>query len=215
MVAAVVSISLASCADGGRGSVSQPPADTDTATVPRSDPGAGAQSTIPAPPPDQAVTTVASPNITGTSTVFSSASGGFGEGWSDYGWSPRTTGPGAAEVDMGEYGGWVIGWASGREDLATRGPFVGVRFRYGAPAEVLEELLVLQLADSDATVFPEIRVPSAVVGADGWRRAQLLFDQLNPLDHPFDRVIIKAGRKLRSATRVRLDDIELLAGSID
>ena len=116
---------------------------------------------------------------------------------------------------LGEYGGWVIGWASGREDLATRGPFVGVRFRYGAPAEVVEELLVVQLADADATVFPEIRVPASAVGADGWRRAEMLFDQLNPLDHPFDRLMVKAGRKVPPGTHVRLDDIELLAGTID
>ena len=181
-----------------------------SSTVGPSPPTAPAVSPTSPPVTDSAPTSTAAILVTGMLPVFEAA---LAPGWSDYGWSKRTVGPGPAVVDMGDFGGWAIGWPNGADDLTTRASLVGLQFSYSAAADVVRELLVVQLGDAAATAFPEIRVTITEPGADGLRVQRVMFDQLNPLRHPFDRIIIKAGRKVPVGNNVTVDHIRLLTTS--
>lgn len=138
--------------------------------------------------------------------------GRISPGWADYGWSERTMGSGPVTVDVGNFGGFILAWPAGADDLATRGPFVSLRLSFSTGPDVTSEVLGVQLADAAGTDFPVIGAGWSAPGPDGMRQTTVAFDQLDPLGKGFDRIVVKAARRVPSGTRVQVDGIQLLAG---
>lgn len=168
-------------------------------------------STAPAEPSTSAAPSSVAPAtslvVTGRLPVFE---GGLSAGWADYGWSQRTVGPGAATIDLGNFGGLILAWPSGADDLAGRGPFVAMELAFSAAADVTSEPLAVQLADAAGSDYPSIGAGFAAPGADGLRRAVIPFNQLDPLSKGFDRIVFRSTRMLPVGTVITLDHVGFL-----
>jgi len=130
-------------------------------------------------------------------------SGGLKNAWEDWGWADRKiSGPGPAELDFTNYGGWILHHDS------QSGSFGALVFRMKAPkgaGEFLEVKLSSDVASLDAIkVGPRYQFP----GADGWTLVVIPWYELNPYNQPFDGIRFRAFRALSNA-RLQMDGIAL------
>lgn len=127
--------------------------------------------------------------------------GALAEGWRDYGWAPRDIGKGPARVDMSNFGGWIIAHPR------LTGRFGALSFRLSAPAEY-GDFLEVRLASNGRDVFPKVAVrrEHRTPLPDGWSRIELPQEALNPGALPFDRIVLRAAKKIGSE-RVSFDEI--------
>lgn len=127
----------------------------------------------------------------------------LGAGWDDWGWGPHELGGGPARIVFEGYGGIIFHHA----ELPWQ--FGGVSFRYQAPEEFgdfLQVSLRWQGAPDDA--FPVVPVKPQHVAQlpDGWREVLIDWQELNPGQRAFDRLMISASRPV-SGTPVQLDRV--------
>ncbi|WP_407737835.1 glycoside hydrolase family 44 protein [Hyalangium sp.] len=128
---------------------------------------------------------------------------GVKPGWEASGWSEREVqGPGPAKVMMAELGGWSL-----RRMQPLQSGFSGLAFRYKAPS-AYGDFLEVRLDAADKTVFPRVRVgPQHVVNhQDDWIQVLVPWPELNPKMQPFDRVIMRAHKRVGSEW-VQLDSL--------
>jgi hypothetical protein len=113
-------------------------------------------------------------------------------GWDDWGWGPHQLGNGPAKIVFQNYGGWLLHHA----DLPWR--FGGVSFRYKAPAQFGEFLLVsLRQSGKPDDAFPVVSVEARHIAAvDGWQEVLVDWKELNPDRMPFDRLLIGSRAKV-------------------
>ena len=126
--------------------------------------------------------------------------------WQDYGWAPRKPHPPGAElIDLADKGGWILA------KPGLKGNFGGVKLRFRAPAE-LGDFLEVRVDSTRADVFPRIQTGPAhrVDLPDGWSEIFVPMEELNPNAVGFDRVVIRAHRKVPSLF-VELDEVGLTA----
>jgi hypothetical protein len=139
-------------------------------------------------------------------TLFS---GGFKADWENYGWADGDLkGPGPAKLDLSNRAGWIIASPTLRDSGALRRRFGGVAFRYKAPPDFGDFLEVrLSLQDSN---YEGVKLTAAHLTAlpDGWTQVLVPMRELNPHGQPFDRVRIRAHKKVAS-TPVLIDAIAL------
>ncbi|HEY3494612.1 MAG TPA: glycoside hydrolase family 44 protein, partial [Polyangiaceae bacterium] len=133
--------------------------------------------------------------------------GSLGKGWKDWGWGARELADaGPARVRFSEFGGFVLR----RERPGRRAG--AVVFRYRARAEP-SEFLDLSLGSESAkpNTFPRVRVAERYVAEldDGWREVLVPFQELNPTDASFDRIVLQAARVLGSDFWVEIDKVVL------
>ena len=131
--------------------------------------------------------------------------GGFGPGWIDLGWAPRTVAPGGpASLDFADSGGWIV------SNPALQGSFGWLTFRIKATAGVGDALEV-RLDSSLSENFPRLRAIAQQHRAreDGFEEIWVSMQDLNPRNAPFDRVVFQAAGKL-AHDRVLLDEINLV-----
>ncbi len=120
---------------------------------------------------------------------------GVKTGWEVGGWSDREVqGSGPAKVMMAELGGWSL-----RRMQPLKGDFSGLAFRYKAPSEY-GEFLEVRLDSGDKTVFPRVRVGAQhqVNRQEDWVQVLVPWTELNPKLQPFDRVIMRAHKRVGS-----------------
>ncbi len=120
--------------------------------------------------------------------------GGLRAGWEDAGWATEreVQGPGPARLRLAELGGWTLKHAG-----SLRGAFGGLALRYHAPAD-FGEFLEVRLDSEDTTLFPRVQVNARHrVGQDGeWTQLLIPMSELNPDMKSFDRVILRAHRRV-------------------
>ena len=136
-------------------------------------------------------------------TIFD---GGFGPGWTDWGWGPHEFKEReAGRVRFGDYGGIIL-----HHDVVSR-PFGALVFRFRAPPEFGEFLEVaLQYEQLGDDVFPRVPVGTRESARldGGFQEALIPWNALNPSGGPFDRIVIRARRPVGSEW-VSLDKIVL------
>jgi hypothetical protein len=133
---------------------------------------------------------------------------GFQSGWQDYGWAPRDLQPGqSAHLDFSNKGGWIIA----RPGL--KGRFGGLVFRFRAPTEY-GDFLEVRVDSANADVFPRVAIGPAqrIDAPDGWSQAWVPIEALNPSSASFDRIVLRAARRVGSE-KVDVDDIGFTEGS--
>jgi hypothetical protein len=126
--------------------------------------------------------------------------------WDDYGWSPHDPrGKGPAEMSFANYGGWILAHP------VLKAPFGGLRFKFQAPAS-FGDFLEVRFDSTRSDVFPRVR-PQArhrVGESKGWIEVFIPIEELNPQNHPFDRVVIRAFKEVPDVP-LRFDDVGLTA----
>jgi hypothetical protein len=129
--------------------------------------------------------------------------GKLGAGWDDWGWGPHELGGGPARIAFEGYGGIIFHHAE------LRWQYGGVSFRYKAPEEFADFLQVsLRWQGVPDDSFPVVPVKPQHVAElpDGWREVLVDWQELNPGQRAFDRLMISAFRPV-SGTRVQLDRV--------
>ncbi|WP_224363493.1 glycoside hydrolase family 44 protein [Hyalangium versicolor] len=129
---------------------------------------------------------------------------GVKPGWEDAGWSEREVRAGPAKVIMADMGGWMLKHAG-----PLKGRFGGLALRYKAPSG-FGEFLEVRLDSEGKTAFPRVRVNARhVLAQDGdWVQLLIPMSELNPDAKPFDRVVLRAHKKVGSDW-VELDQLGL------
>lgn len=136
--------------------------------------------------------------------------GGFQGEWLDGGWGPHEiVDGGPARIGFAGFGG-----------ITLRGPEIDSRyaafsFRYKAPP-AFGDFLEVELKGTSRTdpALPLVGVEPrhTALLADGWREVVIGMKELNPSRSRFDRIVIKAGKRV-AADWVSLDKIGLLAAA--
>jgi hypothetical protein len=128
--------------------------------------------------------------------------GALGAGWSDWGWSPRVLGKGSAELDVTNFGGWIV------QHAAFDHPFGALTFRMKAP-KVAGEFLEVHLVSPSETSYPPVLVTAAMQNPldDGWAEVSIPFKTLDPELLPFDRITFRASKSVTA--KLLLDRIAL------
>lgn len=135
--------------------------------------------------------------------------GGLKGKWQDYGWAPRTLEDDEpAKLNLSDYGGWIV-----KSDEVPSGASA-VAFRFKAPADV-GDFLEVRLGDEDERAFPKVRVAASHRRTldDGWEEVVVSMRELNPEALPFDRVVLRAHRRVPKQW-VLVDDLALIVGSV-
>ncbi len=121
--------------------------------------------------------------------------GGLKPGWEAGGWSQRELeGQGPARVMMSELGGWSL-----KRKEPLKGTFGGLALRYRAPAGY-GEFLEVRVDSEDANVYPRVKVGAQhmVSRQEDWVQVLVPLAELNPQMKPFDRIILRAHRRVGS-----------------
>lgn len=131
--------------------------------------------------------------------------GGFGPGWEDYGWTPRSLGKGPASLDMAAYGGWIVAHPG------LSGRYGALVFQLRAPVRY-GDFLEVRVASDKRDLFPQlvVRAEHRAPLADGWVQVVVPLRELNPDALPFDRVMLRAARPVGSE-RVLVDKLGFTA----
>jgi hypothetical protein len=127
------------------------------------------------------------------------------KGWDDWGWGAHDLGKGPAKIVFEGYGGIVL------HHNPLSSPYGGFSFRYKAPAAFPEFLQVsLRVGAEPEDAFPTVAVRGRHIAPqpDGWNEVLIDWQELNPKQRPFDRVLI-ASRALVGSEPVLLDRILL------
>lgn len=130
--------------------------------------------------------------------------GGVKPGWEALGWSELQVGSsGPAKVMMDNLGSWTL---RHKEPLKGSG-FAALAFRYKAPSEY-GDFLEVRLDSADKTVFPRVRIEKKhqVSRQDEWVQVMVPWAELNPKMEAFDRVIMRAHKRVGSEW-VQLDSL--------
>ena len=131
--------------------------------------------------------------------------GKLGGNWQDWGWGPHELGHGAAQLNMSNYGGWIL-W-----NPKMPQQFGGLVFRLRAPASFGSFLQVhlLEPGKSQPTL-PGVDIGPEHMKAlpDGWVEVYVPWNLLDPGQIPFDRVQIHA-RIPVSSEPVQFDKVVL------
>jgi Glycoside hydrolase family 44 len=125
---------------------------------------------------------------------------GLKNGWSDYGWAPRTLTGGPASFDLSSYAGWIVAHPG------LKGRFEALVFRLKAPADE-RDFLEVMLGEGD---YPPVKIVAAHrrdVGG-GWQEVLVPMSELNPGHQQFDRIRFRADRPF-GHEKVLLDKIGL------
>jgi len=120
---------------------------------------------------------------------------GLKPGWEVGGWSDRQVeAMGPVKVMMAELGGWTL---RRKQPLDSR--FGALAFRYKAPSDY-GEFLEVRVDSGEEDTFPRVQVGAQhMVSRDGdWVQVILPMAELNPQGHPFDRVIMRAHKRVGS-----------------
>ncbi len=146
----------------------------------------------------------AEPKATGTAAprvIEVLYSGQLQNGWLDYGWSPRTVGTGPAQVDLTNYGGWILGKPGKKQG------FGGLRFKVGS-ADAAD----LEIRIEGQGSFPKLALVSfePISEAGGWREYFLPMGMLNPRGSDFEQVVFQGKRKGKFEG-ARIDQVGLTA----
>jgi hypothetical protein len=131
--------------------------------------------------------------------------GGLQGDWQDYGWTNRDTAPkGPERMELSGYGGWIL------VNTHLKTVFGGLVFRVRAPA-AWADFLEVRLDSTKADIFPRVRVRAAHrrALADGWVEVYLPAAELNPVQAPFDRVVLRAIRSVPARPFVELEGVGL------
>jgi hypothetical protein len=118
--------------------------------------------------------------------------GKLAPGWTDLGWAPRSLAAGRpARLDFSGFAGWILG----HERIEP--PFGGLFLRVRAPA-AFGDFLDVSLGSRSRSAFPRIRLAPEFMqrSADGWTEVWIPFAVLDPLDDPFDQLILRAVRSV-------------------
>ena len=128
------------------------------------------------------------------------------EGWTDEGWSVRDLKePGPAKLRLSNMGGWML------RKSGIQGDFGGLALRYRAP-EGFGDFLEVRLDSEGETLFPRVRVDASHVARreQGWVQLFIPFDQLNPKQLPFTRLVLRAYKPV-GTDWVEVDQLGLTA----
>jgi len=135
--------------------------------------------------------------------------GKLGQGWNDWGWGPHDLPEhGPASIIFSGYGGIIL------QHATLQRPIGGLSFRFRAPAAWGDFLHVtLKLAGGQDSLFRTVLVEPRLEALlpDGFREALIPWQDINPSNAPFDRIVISAATKVASEP-VLLDKILLLKG---
>ncbi len=132
--------------------------------------------------------------------------GGLQGDWQDYGWAPRgKRAKGEPErLDLSEHGGWILAHPR------LEGIYGGLVFRFrgeGLDAQALQ----VKLDSTTVDIFPRVKLDDSHVKAvdGGWTQVFVPMTQLNPTFAVFDRVVLRAWRRVPFARRIEIDGIGL------
>lgn len=117
---------------------------------------------------------------------------GLKKGWQDYGWAPRTLDKGKpARVNVANYGGWIVK----HKDDGPKASAVVMRVQ--APSGS-SEFLELSLGHETGGGFPPVKIEDRHRRTldDGTEEIVIAMDELNPAQGPWDRVKLRAWRRL-------------------
>lgn len=131
--------------------------------------------------------------------------GGLKGKWQDWGWAPRTLEKDQpAKLDLAEYGGWIV-----RSSEVPSGASA-VAFRFKAPEDV-GDFLEVRLGDEKDRAFPTVKIASSHRRSldEGWEEVVVSMRELNPEALPFDRVVLRAHRRVPRGW-VLVDDLALV-----
>ena len=115
-------------------------------------------------------------------------------GWTDLGWARHTLSPGRpARVDFSGFAGWILSSSQLKPD------FGGLLIRYRAPAS-FGNFLEVSLDSHTRPAFPRVLPGSEAraVGPDGWSSLWIAMSALDPLELPFDRLMLRSVRAVGS-----------------
>jgi Glycoside hydrolase family 44 len=114
--------------------------------------------------------------------------GGLKPGWQDWGWGAHDLSKGPAQINLGNYGGWILH----HDSLQIR--YGGLVFRMLAPS-TFGTFLQVQLANgNDDKSLPAIEIgpERSKKLPDGWVEVYVSWSDLNPSAAPFDRITLHA-----------------------
>jgi hypothetical protein len=167
-----------------------------TASCTRSPPKATGADTTPSPPPAASLARVEEKAV----EVFS---GGFRDGWEDWGWCPRTTtGPEPAELHFAHWGGFIVA----KPGFSSE-PYGALVFRLKPPRGEAD-FLEVRVESSELTTFPRVKVgpQHRRDGGDGWYDVRVPMAELDPDETRFDRIVFRAFRDVDDEV-TRIDGI--------
>lgn len=193
-IAATLAVAVAACtSDPGAAPSNSAPLTT----------AANPTSTAPVAPGTTPATDPAVPGSTTSNGNVVAYANGFGDGWENYGWSATVPSSGPAELDLGDYGGWILA----RPGLT--GTFRRVEFDIDVPPGLGDDFLQIRLSTDDGPTLEDTPVPLQESGNGGVQRAGL---DLDANAQTFDRIVFSATRPLPAGTKVRIDQVVLIAG---
>jgi hypothetical protein len=130
--------------------------------------------------------------------------GGLKAPWQDFGWATREARePGGPErLLFAGYGGWILANPGAR--LVPGGLAFRVKVEGASP-----DVLQVRVDSEQADVFPRVMIEPRHRRdlPDGWSEVFVPMRDLNPELHAFDRVIVRAAKKLPVPGRVLLDEL--------
>ena len=118
--------------------------------------------------------------------------GALEQGWTDLGWAQHSLSPGRpARVDFSGYAGWIFSSAQLKPD------FGGLLIRYRAPAS-FGDFLEVYLDSRTRPAFPRVHpgAEARTVDPDGWTSFWIPMSAVDPLEFPFDRLVLRAARSV-------------------
>jgi Glycoside hydrolase family 44 len=131
--------------------------------------------------------------------------GGLRDGWVDLGWGPRVLGKGPAQVDVGNWQGWILGKVG--IDFSQAGKLsVRLRIPGGQPAPLVRVRAGFDTDDQ----FPFFEFEAVSSDKDRWSTYEIPMSTLNPSRKAIDRLLFMGTRQVTAGTFVELDKIKFV-----
>jgi Glycoside hydrolase family 44 len=128
--------------------------------------------------------------------------GALQSGWTDLGWGPRTLGKGPAQVDVGNWQGWILGKVGA--DLST---YQTLSVRVRIPASQTKSLLRMRAGYDNDDKYPFYQFELAGKSKDRWETYQIPMNKLTGDGKQIDRLLFMASRQVAIGTFVEIDKI--------
>jgi hypothetical protein len=130
--------------------------------------------------------------------------GALKNGWSDLGWGPRTLNKGPAQVDVGDWQGWILG-----RPTVDVSQYASLSVRVRIPPGEKSPLVMVRAGYDADDQFPSNQLSGGVADAQRWVSYNVPVEKLNPSGKPFDRLLFMGTRKVAAGTIVEIDKIVL------
>ena len=131
--------------------------------------------------------------------------GGFSDGWQNYGWSTTTTSPGPAQLELGNWGGFILYGTRPSQSITA------LTFEVTVTKDLGQRFLRVGLG-ADGVQYPDAHPQLSPTDRDGVLLAVIPMNQLINGNGSFDRIVISADLLLPTPTVVGIDRVGFVLG---